>query len=214
MFKEDQYIKSIEKYFLTHIGKGIMLPYSDYELIAGWKDKDIPLQIIIEGIRDAFSDSSNFNSINKESKIRDLSSISNYIEKSIETYKEVEMIDEKPDTEDSSQSVKHFIETINSSIKNVEDKRVIKIINEYKNSLLKFSSNDDTQIFKIIIEKQNSIYDEIFNLLSASEQNKILTRCESKLGDHDNLTVHAYQKSINSFRNKILKDMFKLKFLN
>ena len=50
MFKEDSYIKSIEKYFLTHLGKGIMLSYSDYELIASWKDKNIRYLHLIEAI--------------------------------------------------------------------------------------------------------------------------------------------------------------------
>jgi hypothetical protein len=214
MFKEDSYIKSIEKYFLTHLGKGIMLSYSDYELIASWKDKNIPLEIVMEGIREAFSDSGNINDLNHETKIRNLSSISSWVEKSIETYLDVQNIDNKPEALDYCNSVKNIIAAINDNVKDISDKRVLKKIMEYKDSLIKIGSNEKSKTFKIAYEKENMLYDDIFNLLSESEKNKILTKCEDKLKDSKNMTNHAYQKSITSFRNELIRAQFNLKFLN
>jgi len=214
MFKEDSYIKSIEKYFLTHLGKGIMLSYSDYELIASWKDKNIPLQTIMEGIREAFSDYSNINSLNKETKIRNLNSISSYVDKSIKMYLEIENIDCKIEDISSNNYINNIIKSINQNIEEIEDKRVLEKVLKYKNLLINLNSEKNYESFNIINEQENRLYDDIFNLLSESDKNKILTKCENKLKNNSNITNHAYRKSITSFRNEIVKDMFNLKFLN
>jgi|GEM_PF-4344714 len=216
MFKEDSYIKSIEKYFLTHLGKGIMLSYSDYELIASWKEKNIPLQTIMEGIREAFSDFGNINSLNKETKIRNLNSISSYVDKSIKMYLEIENIDCKIEDSDPPDShTKGIIHKINDDVKDIADKRILNKIMEYKNLLMNLSCDNSSQRFKIIYENENRLYDDIFNLLSGSEKNKILTMCRNRLKDSsNNITNHAYRKSIISFRNELIKAEFNLNFLN
>ena len=214
MFKEDSYIKSIEKYFLTHLGKGIMLSYSDYELIASWKDKNIPLETIMEGIREAFSDFGNINSLNKETKIRNLNSISSYVDKSIKMYLEIENIDCKIEDTSSNNYINNIIKSINQNIEEIEDKRVLEKVLKYKNLLINLNSEKNYESFNIINEQENRLYDDIFNLLSESDRNKILTKCENKLKNNSNITNHAYRKSITSFRNEIVKDMFNLKFLN
>jgi RNAse (barnase) inhibitor barstar len=214
MFKEDSYIKSIEKYFLTHLGKGIMLSYSDYELIASWKDKNIPLETIMEGIREAFSDYGNINSLNKETKIRNLNSISSYVDKSIKMYLEIENIDCKIEDNSSNNYINNIIKSINQNIEEIEDKRVLEKVLKYKNLLINLNSEKNYESFNIINEQENRLYDDIFNLLSESDKNKILTKCENKLKNNSNITNHAYRKSITSFRNEIVKDMFNLKFLN
>jgi len=214
MFKEDSYIKSIEKYFLTHLGKGIMLSYSDYELIASWKDKNIPLETIMEGIREAFSDYGNINSLNKETKIRNLNSISSYVDKSIKMYLEIENIDCKIEDNSSNNYINNIIKSINQNIEEIEDKRVLEKVLKYKYLLINLNSEKNYESFNIINEQENRLYDDIFNLLSESDRNKILTKCENKLKNNSNITNHAYRKSITSFRNEIVKDMFNLKFLN
>ena len=212
MFKEDTYIKSIENYFLTHLGKGIMLSYGDYELISRWKDKNIPIEIIKEGIKKAFSE---FNSFNKDTKIRNLNAISSYVEKSIKTYLEIQALDYNIVDDDSlNNSINNITGLINDNIKDIQDKRVLEVILDYKNSILNLSSNKDPETFKIISDKQNKVYDNIFNLLSESDKNNILTKCESKLKQSSNITRQAYQKSIISFRNELIKAKFNLKFLN
>ncbi len=215
MFKEDSYIKSIEKYFLTHLGKGIMLSYSDYELIASWKDKNIPLETIMEGIREAFSDSDNINSLNKETKIRNLNSISSYVDKSIKMYLEIENIDCKIEDSDPPDShTNSIIHKINDNVKDIADKRILNKIMEYKNLLMNLSSDNSSERFKIINDNENRLYNDIFNLLSESEKNKIITKCKNKLKNSNNITNHAYRKSIVAFRNEIIKAEFNLNFLN
>jgi len=215
MFKEDSYIKSIEKYFLTHLGKGIMLSYSDYDLIASWKDKNIPLETIMEGIREAFSDYGNINSLNKETKIRNLNSISSYIDKSIKMYLEIENIDCKIEDSDPPDSqINSLINKINDYVKDIADKRILNKIMEYKNLLMNLSSDNSSERFKIINDNENRLYDDIFNLLSESEKNKILTMCKNRLKDSNNITNHAYKKSIVAFRNELIKAEFNLNFLN
>ena len=165
MFKEDSYIKSIEKYFLTHLGKGIMLSYSDYELIASWKDKNIPLETIMEGIREAFSDQGNINSLNKETKIRNLNSISSYVDKSIKMYLEIENIDCKIEDNSSNNYINNIIKSINQNIEEIEDKRVLEKVLKYKNLLINLNSEKNYESFNIINKQENRLYDDIFNLL-------------------------------------------------
>ena len=79
---------------------------------------------------------------------------------------------------------------------------------------MNLSSDNSSQRFKIINDNENRLYDDIFNLLSESEKNKILTMCRNRLKDSNNITNHAYSKSIISFRNELIKAEFNLNFLN
>ncbi|NIP38082.1 MAG: hypothetical protein GWO07_03505 [Candidatus Dadabacteria bacterium] len=214
MFKEDTYIKSIEKYFLTHLGKGIMLSYSDYELIQSWKDREIPTDIIIEGIREAFCDPKNFDSLNNESRIRNLGYIISYIDKSIEIYCGLKRIETSNDNTATESYIEKIVDKINKSIDQINDKKVLSEVNLYKESLINISSQELSDSFTIIGEKELNLYNKIFNLLSRSEKNTIMTKAKSKIKNSDNMTEDAYNKSVTSFRNMLIKYKFNLEFLN
>lgn len=214
MFKEDSYIKSIEKYFLNHLGKGIMLSYSDYELIQRWKDRQIPYEVIIEGISNAFSDSKNFDSLNNKTKIRNLGYIISYIDKSIEIYSGLKHIDISNDEKSTNSYVDKIISKIGAGINHLDDDNLISTINSYKENIASLKCDDHTQIYALVREKELELYNRIFNLLSQLEKNTIIDKAKSNIKNRDNMTQEAYDKSITSFRNMLIKKRFNLEFLN
>ncbi len=214
MSKEDQYIKSIEKYFLSHLGKGIMLTYSDYELIQSWKDREIPVEVVIEGINEAFLDTKNFDVINNQTKIRNLSYINNYINKSFEIFLRANNSVERIDPNYTNSYLDKIIERINLSQRDIENDSVLNEVNLFKHYLISLSSDKDSDLFHIIMKKELELYEKIFNLLSEQEKNTILSQCESKLVNKNNLTPNAYKKSIISFRNEMIKKKYNLNFMS
>ncbi len=214
MFTEDPYIKSIEKYFLTHMGKGIMLSYSDYELIQDWKKRNIPADVIIEGIKDAFSDTKNFDIINNKTRIRNLKSIKSYIADSIDIYTKTKADNASKDSFTESKYKDRVIEAINSYIAGVNDERILSEIRSYKDFLINLDKLNEFQEFEIMTTREKQLYDKIFNLLSQAEKNKILREADNKIDNRGGLTEQAYNKSLISFRNTIIKSMFSLDFLN
>lgn len=212
MLKEDHYFKSIEKYFLTHLGRGIMLPYSDYELINEYKNKNIPLEAVTNGIREAFADPKNRDVFTDEIKFRSLTSVKKYIDDSIEYHLKMQ-----PDQIDSSSDTSYpdnIINTINNNLSNVVNEDVRKLLIELRENLKSIKSSDMTEIFNTLTNQQEVMFDKIFNLLSDEEKNTIIEDCRKSIPGSSNLTSKAFDKSFKSFRNDLLREKFKITFIN
>ena len=54
MEQDSNYVKDIEKYFLSLAGEGIMLSSMDYNLILEWRNNEIPKEVVFKGINRAF----------------------------------------------------------------------------------------------------------------------------------------------------------------
>ncbi len=107
-----------------------------------------------------------------------------------------------------------IIERINLSQRDIENDSVLNEVNLFKHYLISLSSDKDSDLFHIIMKKELELYEKIFNLLSEQEKNTILSQCESKLVNKNNLTPNAYKKSIISFRNEMIKKKYNLNFMS
>lgn len=200
----NSYIKSVEEYFLNHARKGIMLSSVDYELINKWKTRNIPLELVLSGIREAFSGNIN----NDYHSIRSLKSISDFVENKINLDLSAKLKTEESISPDSD-PIMIYIDKINSEIKRCKDIKIRNILTNMK---------DKIQSIKTSIEPnflENELLDDIFNCLKEEERNIINKDVEKLLQNHsDKFTEKAYKKSYISHRNRLLKEKFRINIFN
>jgi len=196
------YIKSVEEYFLSLAGEGIMLSSIDYDLIRGWKDGGVPEEIVMRGISRAFGDKGR--KAMPGGSIRSLRQCAEFIETCAEEYgygtggvkdraKKAEA------TRDPELSV---TERLGRLIDSEKREAVRKYYSGLRTRILKSESGgDEVPLPQLIGEAM----DELFASLPEKEREKIEAEARGKLGDRARLmTEKAYAESLISFRNEIL----------
>lgn len=206
---DSSYLKSVEEYFLNHAGKGIMLSSLDYELINSWKKRNIPLQIVLSAISEAFlsGQGQEFN------RIRNLKYISNIVEKSIDRYNSQEETTPLPQRSISDR-IGIIFDKINSDIEKSDDIRVKQCLMEHKDKLL-YHKNNSLEIDSIINKLEHDFMDELFMILSGSEQESVNQEINALMHEYKNrFTQRAYDRSLQIHRNNILKRKYNIKFMD
>lgn len=182
-----------------------MLSSVDYELINNWMLREIPLELVLSGIRDAFSEKNQ----NEFESIRNIKSISGYIEKRIEQNKS---FNKQSFEHQTIEKYNHItcLEILNKELERCKDQRVKKSIIELKQRLQLQICNSDTFEYNIN-SMEDELMDEIYNRLSEQEKLDLHNNIENLLSKYiDKYTQKAYQKSYKSHRNSLLKNKFSL----
>ena len=209
MDTNQSYIKSVEQYFLNHAGKGIMLSPVDYDLINTWKARNIPLELVLSGIREAFSEYRN----NEYQSIRNLKSISDIIETKIKfnlsTRNEIE-----ESTPHDFNIIKIYLDKINRAIEESNESRVKESMYKFKDIILSSKCSQYTNKFDPIIF-ENEFLDDIYNSLNNEEKRSIDSQVVNLLKNYsDKFTEKAYKRSYKSHRNRLLKERFHIKIFD
>lgn len=211
MGNNSDYIKEVEKYFLSLAGKGIMLSSMDYSLITEWKNKEIPKEVVFKGINRAFQKHKSADG-QDESSIRNIKQCSKYVEQSIIEYspvigKKVERVQ----TKDSENTVNSIVEALNHYINNENNKRKKDYYIDLKQNLL--SVNEENPMSHISDIEEGTL-EKYFLSLDEQVKDEIITEAREKLGVRArHMTDAAIEESIISFRNEILAGKYNLKSL-
>ena len=211
MGNNSDYIKEIEKYFLSLAGKGIMLSSMDYSLIAEWKNKEIPKEVVIKGINRAFQKQKSADG-GDVSSIRNIKQCAVYVEQSVIEYspvigKKVERVQ----TKDSDNVVNSIVEALNHCINNEYSKRNKDYYIDLKQNLL---SVDEENPMSHISDIEEGALEKYFMSLDQSARDEIIEEAREKLGYRArHMTDAAIEESIISFRNEILASKYNLKSL-
>jgi len=211
MGNNSDYIKEVEKYFLSLAGKGIMLSSMDYSLITEWKNKEIPKEVVFKGINRAFQQYKSAEGQN-ESSLRNIKQCAKYVEQSIIEYSPVigKKVD-KTQTTDSGNTVSSIVESLNQYINNEKSQRNKKYYLDLKQNLL--SVSNDNPLSRISKIEEGSL-DKFFMSLDYNTREEILEETREKLGSRArHMTDAAIEESIISFRNEILAGKYDLKSL-
>ena len=205
----NSYIKSVEEYFLNHARKGIMLSSVDYELINKWKTRNIPLELVLSGIREAFSENRN----NDYYFIRSLKSISDFVENKINLELSVNFNTEKSIRPYSDQIIIYF-DRINRDIERCNNSRVKNCLINLKDKIKSSNSRDLSNEFDTI-SLENELMEDIYNSLNAVEKRILDNQVEILLQNYsDKCTEKALKKSYYSHRNNILKKKYNISFMD
>ena len=211
MGNNSEYIKEVEKYFLSLAGKGIMLSSMDYSLIAEWKNKKIPKEVVFKGINRAFQKHKSADG-REESSIRNIKQCAAYVEQSVIEYSPV--IGKKNDRtkiKDSDNTASSILEALNHYINNESCKRNKDYYIDLKQNLL--SVNEENPLSHISNIEEMAL-EKYFMGLDQSARDEIVQDAREKLGDRArHKTEAAIEESIISFRNEILAGKYDLKSL-
>jgi hypothetical protein len=214
MENNSDYVKDIEKYFLSLAGEGIMLSSMDYNLILDWKKKEIPKEVVFKGINRAFVEGKSRDGQGPKS-VRNLKHCAQYIENSIIEFRPIigKNLNRAESLDDDS-SIDIAVERLNNYIKSEKEDITKSYYINLKEKLLASIDINGNNALSLSPKIEEESLEELFGNLSEAEKLEISLEAESKLGNRGrHMTEAALEESLVSFRNEILSNKYRLKGL-
>lgn len=215
MEHDSNYVKDVEKYFLSLAGEGIMLSSMDYSLIMEWKNMEIPKEVIFKGINKAFEKAKSRQGQGSK-LLRNIKQCRESIENSIEEYRPIIGLD--LDKTEDLETVTNFdmvLERVNGFIKSEKEDILKNYYLNMKEKLLSQIKSGGENVLSISAQIEEECIHDFFESLSESEKNDILLEARGKLGNRSrHMTDAALLESTASFRNEILANNYGLKSLH
>lgn len=205
------YIKNVEEYFLSLAGEGIMLSSIDYDLIRGWRDGNIPEEIVMRGISRAFGDKGPRRI--PGGRIRGLRQCAEYIETCAAEYGHPAPAVKGSARDESAAygSGLSVTERLGRLIEAEERGPVRGYYASLRTAILRSEGGDDAGS-KPLSELVGEAMDELFGSLPEDEREKIEAEARERLGGRARrMTERAYAESVASFRNEILSERYSIK---
>ena len=211
MAYKSSYTKDIEDYFLSLAGKGIMLSSKDYDLISNWRKRKIPKEVILKGIRKAFDE--RMGGLSDNRLLPKLNGVAPFVEEAIKNYQISLGRESVSELEsDKKDVIQQIAERLSTIIKSETREKVKRHYIETRKRILGLLNSDIEDVFKLIRAIEEGFYQDFFEALSKTEQNRIMMEAEQRISKKARfMTEQARRESVLSFRNEILKREYKLK---
>lgn len=216
MSDNPDYVREIEKYFLSLAGEGIMLSSMDYSLIQSWKKKSVPRELVLKGIQKAFSESVTKQKGGKGPP-RNLKQCAGYVDEYMADYRPEYR--ESVDKEAVSSGAGGIIEEISRALsKLIEHEKKESRRDYYKDLRQKMLMLDDSGnegLIGKISEIEEKSLDHYFDALPENVKAEINKEAEDMIeGRARHMTESAYTESLISFRNEIVCMRYGLRTMN
>jgi len=204
----DSYISEIEKYFLSLKGSGVMLSSTDYNSIIDWKEKNIPKEVILRGIKSAFKNHLRA----RNNKLNSIYQCLPFIEQSISLYK---ISDKKNNSICDEVSIDNLIEGIKReiriAIKSQSNLLLKEELKKMESEIDKINNLDENTFYIKLKEFDDKLLNKIFKKLTKMDADRIMSEAEKKIEKRSlYMSFKAREESLLSFRNQIIKDKFNL----
>jgi len=204
----DSYISEIEKYFLSLKGSGVMLSSTDYNSIIDWKEKNIPKEVILRGIKSAFKNHSRA----RNKKLNSIYQCLPFIEQSISLYK---ISDKKNNSICDEVAIDNLIEGIKReiriAIKSQSNLLLKEELKKMESEIDKIKNLDENTFYIKLKEFDDKLLNKIFKKLTKMDADRIMSEAEKKIEKRSlYMSFKAREESLLSFRNQIIKDKFNL----
>lgn len=213
MSRGPEYIKDVEEYFISLAGEGIMLSSIDYDLIRGWRERDFPVDVVLMGIKRAFSDRGHRNGPGGGT-IRGLRHCADYIESCADEYgvgterRAAGGKNEAARVRDAESVPEKLGRLIESERNAVARKYYI----DLRMSMLRQSASGAEGGGISAAEAEEQAMERLFGSLPEKEREKILRAAGDLIGDRARrMTEKAYRESLISFRNEIVSKKYSIK---
>ena len=206
------YIKNVEEYFLSLAGEGIMLSSIDYDLIRGWRDGNIPEEIVMRGISRAFGDKGPKRI--PGGQIRGLRQCAEYVETCAAEYGHAAPA-VKGSARDESAAYESGLspaEKLGRLIDAEKREPVRRYYTSLRARILQSEGSSECAVSKPLSELIGEAMDELFGSLPEEERERIESEARERLGSRARrMTERAYAESVASFRNEILSERYSIK---
>jgi hypothetical protein len=209
MAYKSSYVREVEKYFLSLVGKGIMLSSKDYNLITNWKRRGIPQEVIFRGISNAAQ-----NLREKEDGTdlpHTLTRLVPFIEEEITIY----WRNKKDKAVNIEQEKNNFIgkvaEWIAKTIKFEKRENVRRHYVAVRKRVMDLKNSKEEDVFRRLRQIEEDFYEKFFQALSELEKKRVELKAESMIAGRSRfMTDKARLESLLSFRNEILRKDYNL----
>lgn len=213
MSSDPDYIKDVEKYFLSLAGEGIMLSSMDYSLIGGWKDSEVPKEVVLRGINRAFVEAGRKDK--SDTRVpKSIRHCAEYVEKCIEGYGRQNLKESPGNVSDikSEGIVNETAEKLSRMIDGETGEGLRDYYIKLRKKILTLEGAGSQNLLKRINGIEEECMEEFFKGLKESEKENIVSDAESLLKDRARyMTEDAYRESMISFRNEILANRYGIK---
>lgn len=200
----DRYVREVEKYFLSLAGKGIMLSSKDYDLIAGWKKRGVPAEVVFRGISNAAE------ALKKKKGVcafpLNVAGLAYFIEQEIALYRRTEK-DKSPNTElKRDDLIAKITERLAVAIKSEKRGDIKAHYVRVRKRVVEITDSAKENIFGELDRVEEDFFEIFFRALPEPEQERIKLGAESMIAKRRRfMTDKARRESFLSFRNEILK---------
>lgn len=210
MAYKSSYVKEIEEYFISLVGKGIMLSPKDYDLILNWKKKKIPKEVVFKGISKAFDQ--NFSEKSNDRFLPSLYQIASVVEEAIGSYRANAREEPSAGLDSDEVVVQKIVERLNEIIKSESRGKVRGNYIHARKRILALINRDSEHTSKTIEQIEEDFFEDFFRSLSKTETDKIMLEAEDKGNRRSRfMTERARRESVISFRNETLRRKYGLK---
>jgi hypothetical protein len=209
MTYKSSYVKEIEEYFLSLVGRGIMLSSKDYDLIINWKKSKIPKDVVFRGISRAFAQ--NLNVKGSDRFLPSLGQTISFVEEAIRSHQAgAGKYREGLDLHEAV--IQKTVERLNEIIKSEKRENVRANYIRARKRLLALNRKRSEEIFKFLGQIEDDFIETFFTGLPDDEKAEIMIEAEDKARRRARfMTERARRESISSFRNEILREKHGLK---
>ncbi len=210
MTYKSSYVKEIEEYFISLVGKGIMLSPKDYDLILNWKKKKIPKEVVFKGISKAFDQ--NYSEKSNDRFLPSLYQIASVVEEAIGSYRANAREEPSSELDSDEVVVQKIVERLNEIIKSESRGKVRGNYIHARKRILALINRDSGHTSKTIEQIEEDFFEDFFRSLSKTEADKIMLEAEDKGNRRSRfMTERARRESVISFRNETLRRKYGLK---
>lgn len=216
MSENPDYVREIEKYFLSLAGEGIMLSSMDYSLIRSWKKKNVPRELVLKGIQKAFSESVTKQKGGKGPP-RNLKQCAGYVDEYIADYRPEyrESIEKETVSSGTDGIIKEISRALGGLISDLQKGVKLEYYRNLRHKILELDESGDENLFRKISEIEDNSLDRYFDTLPENVKVEINKEAEDMIeGRARHMTESAYTESLISFRNEIVCKRYGLKTIN
>ncbi len=206
----NDFVRTIEAYYLNLKGEGIMLSPKEYDLIVNWRAQSVPKEIVIMGIRKAV-EKGIADDRGRKRELRSLTQCAAYVEELIREYKSSRQSDLNEISHGNKDAVNLVLEKLNRIIQSERRDVVRKHYTTSKKRVLQLLEDDQSDTFRGLRQIEEDFFEDFFQSIPEEDKKRIMREAAMIVNRRERfMTKRAQSESLNSFRNELLIKEFKL----
>lgn len=202
MSSDSEYLKAIERYFLRLKGSGVMLSSRDYNLVLEWKNRGIPRDKVLNGIKRAV-----------ESDPESAKSLYNcrfFVEETVETSEKAN-VDIQTSDNDQITHINNIIARTEHLLNDEKNNRLLDHYRRYRSRVETLKNENSSRVFPLLQLLENEFFDSFFDSLTTEEKHNISNEARSLIpGNTSFLNNGVREDTVKAFRNEIIEKRYGL----
>lgn len=225
--EEQSYWQQIELYFVGKRGSALMLSPKDWPLVASWEERQIPFDVVYEGIDTAFERFEEQHGTNSHRTLTSLHSCKHWIEKAWERWKEEHPEDFTPNAQELFELARQrLITKLHSTCQQLQSYASKPQYLSIQRQLMKSASviahcltrvelaGDDDELLRFqeeIRAEEQGLFARLSEDLTAEEREVLFKKAEARVASHkQHMKPQVYRETVELAFLQELHDAYPL----